>query len=61
MVAIPEWCVIPYPIGKAVRTELYSREGSTSHSKHLQVHNGQYRKANHLHLMASGPPINEYK
>ena len=64
IIAIPEWHVIPYPIGKAVKIELYDRNGSTSHSKHRQ-HIFKYtkcknQKANHLHLVASGPPINEY-
>ena len=61
MVTITEWYVIPYPIGEAVQIRLYDRNGSTSHSRHLQVQQkAKIEQAYHLHRMASGPTINEY-
>ena len=61
MVTIPEWYVIPYPIDEAVKIRLYDRNGSTSHSRHLQVQQKvKIEQAYHLHRMASGPTINEY-
>ena len=53
MVTITEWYVIPYPIDEAVKIRLYDRNGSTSHSRHLQVQ--QKAKIEH-----KGPKSNKH-